>query len=78
MEQRINALEEEFKVLKSQIKAVLLDIKEYLATGKRYDAGKSCIRFRKLDDLPLDLIAKVISSMEVNEFVRDAERARRK
>jgi len=33
MEQRINALEEEFKVLKSQIKAVLLDIKEYLATG---------------------------------------------
>ena len=33
MEQRINALEEELKVLKSQIQAVLLDIKEYLATG---------------------------------------------
>ncbi|MBE0480909.1 MAG: hypothetical protein IBX68_08010 [Dehalococcoidia bacterium] len=33
MEQRINALEEELKVLKSQIKAVLLDIKEYLASG---------------------------------------------
>jgi len=33
MEQRINALEEELKVLKSQIQAVLLDIKEYLSTG---------------------------------------------
>ena len=33
MEERIKALEEEFKVLKNQIKAVLLDIKEQLATG---------------------------------------------
>ena len=33
MEQRIDALEEELKVLKNQVKAVLLDIKEYLATG---------------------------------------------
>jgi len=33
MEQRINSLEEELKVLKSQIKAVLLDIKEYMATA---------------------------------------------
>jgi len=33
MEQRIEALEEEFKVLKNQIQAVLLDIKEGLATG---------------------------------------------
>jgi len=33
MEQRINSLEEELKVLKSQIKAVLLDIKDYMSTG---------------------------------------------
>lgn len=33
MEKRIDALEEELKVLKNQVKAVLLDIKEYLATG---------------------------------------------
>lgn len=32
-EQRIKTLEEEFKVLKNQIKAVLLDIKEQLAAG---------------------------------------------
>jgi len=36
MEQKIIALEEELKVLKSQIKAVLLDIKESLATGISY------------------------------------------
>lgn len=32
-EQKIKNLEEEFKVLKNQIRAVLLDIKEQLATG---------------------------------------------
>jgi hypothetical protein len=33
MEQRLNSVEEELKVLKGQIKAVLLDIKEYMATA---------------------------------------------
>ena len=51
--------------------------KDYLATGKRYDTGKSCIRFRKLDDLPLDLISKVISSMSVNEFLQEIEMVRK-
>ena len=29
--------------------------KAYKATGKRWDVGKSCVRFRALDDLPLEL-----------------------
>jgi uncharacterized protein YdhG (YjbR/CyaY superfamily) len=41
----------------------------YKATGKRYDAGKSCVRFRKVDDLPLALIGETIASLEVDEFV---------
>ena len=28
----------------------------YRATGKRYDLGKSCVRFRKLEDLPLSFM----------------------
>src|SRR4030042_1843682 len=32
-EQKLKNLEEEFKVLKNQVRAVLLDIKEQLATG---------------------------------------------
>ena len=26
------------------------------ATGKRLDMGKSCVRFKKLDDVPLDVV----------------------
>ena len=41
----------------------------YTATGKRFDVGKSCVRFRKLDDLPLKLIGKAIASVSVEELV---------
>ena len=34
---------------------------DYRATGKRFDVGKSCVRFRKLDDLPLPVIAEAIA-----------------
>jgi len=43
---------------------------EYRGTGKRYDVGKSCVRFRKLEDLPLPLIGKSIALMDSDEFVR--------
>ena len=42
---------------------------DYLQTGKRMDAGKSCVRLRKLDDVPLELIGRAISYMEMAEFV---------
>ncbi|MGD8456096.1 MAG: DUF1801 domain-containing protein [Anaerolineales bacterium] len=48
----------------------------YKASGKRYDVGKSCIRFRKLDDLPLPLIGETIASMDVDDFIRQYEDAR--
>jgi len=48
---------------------------DYKATGKRYDVGKSCVRFRKLDDLPLELIAKAIAMYNVKTYV-DMEKAR--
>ncbi len=41
----------------------------YLATGKRLDMGKSCVRFRKLDDLPLDLVGEAIARTPIDEFV---------
>ena len=43
--------------------------RDYLATGKRYDVGKGCIRFRKLEDLPLDVIAKAIGAVDMDTFV---------
>ena len=42
----------------------------YRASGKRYDVGKSCVRFRRLADLPLELIGKSVALMPVSEFVR--------
>ena len=41
----------------------------YLATGKKLNMGKSCVRFRKLDDLPLELVAEVVARTPIEEFV---------
>jgi uncharacterized protein YdhG (YjbR/CyaY superfamily) len=43
--------------------------KAYKKSGKRFDAGKSCIRFKKVNDLPLELLGKTIASMDVNKFI---------
>ncbi len=51
---------------------------KYRATGKRYDVGKSCVRFRKLEDLPLDLIGKVIAAVPVDELIRRVEKVHKK
>lgn len=45
----------------------------YRETGKRMDMGKSCVRFKKLDDLPLDLIGKTIASLPMADFVRSVK-----
>ena len=43
--------------------------RDYKATGKPFDVGKSCVRFRKLDDLPLPVIAEAIGYLPADEFV---------
>ena len=47
----------------------------YRATGKRYDVGKSCVRFRKLDDLPLALIGESVARFGVDAFIAEVEKA---
>ncbi len=49
----------------------------YKDTGKRMDMGKSCVRFRKLDDLPLELIGAAIAEHTVDEFIELTEKAYR-
>ena len=41
----------------------------WLRTGKKLDMGKSCIRFRKLEDVALDVIAGVIRNVTAKDFV---------
>ena len=43
----------------------------YKLSGKKFDAGKSCIRFKKEEDLPLELIGKTIGSMSVEQFIEN-------
>ena len=46
----------------------------YKQSGKKFDAGKSCIRFKKVDDLPLKLIGETIASVSVREFIELAKK----
>ena len=43
-------------------------------SGKRLDMGKSCLRFKRADDLPLDLIGKTVGHDD--KFIAEYERAR--
>lgn len=51
-------------------------IDEYKASGRKLDMGKSCVRFKKIDDLPVDLIGKAIAKTPMDEFIRVQEEAR--
>ena len=48
----------------------------YRASGKRLDMGKSCVRFRSLDDLPLDLVGEAVARTSVDEYIALYETAR--
>ena len=41
----------------------------YAASGKKLNMGKSCVRFRKLEDLPLDVVGEAIALTPLNEFL---------
>ncbi len=43
--------------------------------GTKLDMGKSCLRFRSLDDLPLDVIATVAGRLSVDDIIATHERA---
>lgn len=44
--------------------------------GKKLDMGKACLRFKKLDDLPLAALAKVIAGMKPEDLIRHYEASR--
>lgn len=44
-------------------------LKDYKATGKKLDMGKSCIRFKKLEDLALDVVGKYIAKISVDDLI---------
>lgn len=49
----------------------------YKASGKKLDMGKSCVRFRNIDNLPLEVIGQSIATYTAKEFA-DMYKAGRK
>ena len=41
--------------------------------GKKLNMGKSCVRFKKLEDLPLDVVGEAISSTTPDESIASYE-----
>ena len=50
----------------------------YESTGKKLDMGKSCVRFKELDQLPVELIGEVIGRTPLDEFLERCGESMRK
>jgi uncharacterized protein DUF1801 len=50
----------------------------YKASGKKLDMGKSCVRFKQVEDLPLDVVAEAIARTPMEEWVRLYQASRAK
>jgi hypothetical protein len=50
---------------------------QWAKSGKKLDMGKSCVRFKKLEDLPLDVIGQAIKRFPAKQFIERYEGALR-
>lgn len=50
----------------------------YAAADRKLDMGKSCLRFKTLEELPLDVIGEIVASTSVESHIAACEAARRK
>jgi len=51
-------------------------ITEWARTGKKLDMGKACIRFKRVEDLALDVIADTIRRVNAKKYIAQYEAAR--
>lgn len=58
------------------IKQELVD--DFKNSGKKLDMGGGCLRFKKLEDLPLDVIAKTIAAVPMDDYIAAAKSVKRK
>ena len=50
----------------------------YAEQGKRLDMGKCCLRFKRLEDVPLDLVGTLVAATSVDERIANEERRRKR
>ncbi len=53
-------------------------VEQYRASGKKLNMGKSCVRFKKLETLPLELVGQAIARTPMAEFIEGFEASRRR
>lgn len=54
-------------------------VTEYTKRCKyKLDMGKSCVRFKKMDDIPYDLIAELVQKISVEDWIKTYESAFKK
>ena len=46
----------------------------WAAAGKKLDMGKCCIRFKRLEDLPLEVVAELFRRISVDDYIAYYER----
>jgi hypothetical protein len=46
---------------------------QFKARGKKLDMGKSCIRFKRLEDLPLDVVGEAFARVSVADYLQHYE-----
>lgn len=43
-------------------------------TGKKFDMGGGCVRFKRLEDVPLEVIGQLVAGLPVDVFIRRIEK----
>ena len=51
-------------------------VDRYKDSGKKLDMGKPCVRFKSLQDLPIDLVGEAIALTPVDRFIERYEMSR--
>ncbi|GAB5496819.1 MAG: hypothetical protein Phyf2KO_18990 [Phycisphaerales bacterium] len=50
-------------------------VKAWKATGKKLDMGKSCVRFKKIEDVPLEVLGEAVARVPVRDYKAHYESA---
>ena len=48
-------------------------ISDWEKTGKKLDMGKSCVRFKKLEDVPLKVIGNIVKRVPMKKYIKQYE-----
>jgi hypothetical protein len=48
--------------------------KAWKDAGKKFDMGGGCVRFKKLEDVPLEVIGELVASLPVDVYIRRIEK----